>query len=63
VLGRNGAPLAIPVTVTERDLNGQPTLSMDLALAPLTEADYLIELTVGQGDRAERTLIAFRVIR
>jgi VWFA-related protein len=63
VLGRNGAPLALPVTVTERDLSGQPTLSMDLALAPLTEADYLIELTVGQGDRAERTLIAFRVIR
>ena len=63
VLGKDGAPLPIPVTVTERDVEGQPMVSIDLNLAPLTEGDYLIELTAGRGDATERKLVAFRVIR
>jgi hypothetical protein len=38
-------------------------LAVDLNLAPLTEGDYLIALTVGQGETSERKLVAFRVIR
>jgi hypothetical protein len=63
VLGRNGSPLALPVTITERAVNGRPMVSIDLNLAPLTEADYIIELQVGQGSETERKLFAFRVIR
>jgi hypothetical protein len=63
VLGRNGAPLAIPVAVTDRQVNGQAMLSIDLNLAPLTEADYLIELEVARGQEVARRLIAFRVLR
>ena len=63
LLGRNGAPLAIPVSVTERDVDGQSVVSIDLTLAPLTDADYLIELTVGQAATVETKLIAFRVVR
>jgi VWFA-related protein len=63
VLGRNGAPLAIPLTVTDRDVDGRRMLAVDLNLAPLTEGDYLIALTVGQGETSERKLVAFRVIR
>jgi VWFA-related protein len=63
VLGRDGAPLPIPLTVTEREVEGRAMLSLDLRLAPLTEAAYLIELTVGQAETTERKLVAFRVIR
>jgi VWFA-related protein len=63
VLGRNGAPLAIPLAVAERDVNGQAMLSIDLNLAPLTEGDYLIELTVGRAGVTERRLAALRVVR
>jgi hypothetical protein len=63
VLGRNGAPLAIPLTVAEREVSGQAMLSIDLNLAPLTEGDYLIELTADRGGVTERRLAAFRVVR
>ncbi len=63
LLGRNGSPIPVPVTVTERDVNGQPVVAADLNLAPLTEADYVIELTAGRGTETERKLIAIRVVR
>ena len=63
LLGRNGQPLAIPVTVTERPSNGSTVLAADLNLAPLTEGDYVIELTVGTAGATEQRRVAIRVIR
>jgi VWFA-related protein len=63
LLGRNGQPLAIPVTVTERQTNGRNVLAADVNLAPLTEGDYVIELTVGSAGETEQRRLAIRVIR
>ena len=63
LLGRNGQPLAVPVTLSERETNGQRTVAADLNLAPLSAGDYVIELTVGSGDRTERKLFALRVVQ
>jgi hypothetical protein len=38
LLGKNGQPLAVASTVTERDLNGFPMLAVDVNLAPLGPA-------------------------
>jgi VWFA-related protein len=63
LLGRNALPIPIPVTVTERDVNGQRLLAADLNLAPLTEADYVIEVTAGAGTESEKRFLAIRVVR
>jgi len=63
LIGRNGQPLAVPVTVSERETNGQRTLAADVNLAPLSAGDYVIELTVGSGDATERKLFALRVVQ
>jgi VWFA-related protein len=63
LLGRDGQPLAVGVSVTERDVDGRPTLSADAVLGPLAPGDYLIELTVGAGAEEEKQLVAIRVVR
>ena len=63
LLGRDGNPLAIQVTVSERESSGQPAVGIDLNLAPLTAGDYIIELTAGAGSQTDRKLLAFRVVR
>jgi len=59
LLDRRGQPLAVNVPVTKN----AEVLSTDLALAPLAEGDYLIELTAGSAAQTERDLLAFRVVR
>jgi len=61
LVGRNGQPLALPVTLSERNDDGQTVITADLTLAPLAPGDYAIELTVGQGGNSERRYIAIRV--
>jgi hypothetical protein len=61
LLGRNGQPLTVPVTVTERESNGRAVLAADVNLAPLTEGDYVIEITVGSGAETEQKRVAIRV--
>jgi hypothetical protein len=61
LIARNGQPLPLPVTLSERSDNGQTVIAADLQLAPLAPADYAIELVVGQGAASERRYIAFRV--
>jgi len=63
LLDRRGQPLPIPVALTERESNGRPILAADLQLAPLGEADYVLELTTGSGGVSERQYVAFRVVR
>jgi len=61
LIGRNGQPLPVPVTLSEKADNGQAVIAADLTLAPLAPGDYAIELTVGQGANSERRYVAFRV--
>jgi hypothetical protein len=62
LLDRTGAPLPVPVNVTERESNGRQVVAADLNLAPLSAGDYLIELTVGSGAATETRLLAIRVV-
>jgi hypothetical protein len=64
LLGRNGEPLAVPVSLAEHEVDGMPMISADVNLAPLTDGEYAIELVVaGRGAVTERTVIAIRVSR
>jgi VWFA-related protein len=60
LLDRTGKPLAVPVTAILRDdADGSRWVTVQLALAPLGPADYVIELASGDN----RMLSAFRVIQ
>jgi hypothetical protein len=61
LLGRDGNPLAVPVTLTESIDEGTPQLAVDLTLAPLAPGDYVIEVTASAGAESLRTLVSFRV--
>jgi VWFA-related protein len=63
LLSREGQPLAVPVTVTEREVDGVAQVAADLNLAPLTDGDYVIELVIGRGGETQRALVAIRVLR
>ena len=61
LLGRNGLPLAVPVTVSERTVDGRARLAADVNLAPLAPGDYLIEITGVYQGKPFRALTAIRV--
>ena len=63
LLNRRGQQLVDGLTVTERDVDGQPVVGADLNLAALSEGEYIIEMTVGSATAKERKLAAFRIIR
>jgi VWFA-related protein len=63
VLDRRGQPLPLGATVTERDVDGKPQLAVDVNLAPLSEGDYLIEVTAGAGTITDQKIVAIRVVR
>jgi VWFA-related protein len=63
LLNRTGQPLAVPVSVTERDTDGRRVVAADLNLAPLSPGQYAIELTVGRGGVTELRFVAFRVLQ
>ncbi len=62
VLDRNGQPLAIPVTTATREETNVRFATAEVALAPLAQADYLLEITARVGTGTEKRLIAFRVV-
>ena len=61
LLGKNGLPLAVPVTVSERTVDGRARLAADVNLAPLAPGDYLIEVTGVYQGKPFRALTAIRV--
>ena len=61
LLGRNGAPLAIPVAVTESAQDGRRLLTADLTLSPLGAGDYFVEVTAAAGGKTDRKLFGFRI--
>jgi hypothetical protein len=63
LLDPRGEPLAIGVDAAEVERDGQRLVVVELALAPLAEGDYLIELAAGRSAQRTRRLMAFRVTR
>jgi hypothetical protein len=63
LLDRQGLPLPVTPTLSDRGDAGVTVVSADLNLAPLPEGDYVIELTGTGGTETERKLLAFRVVR
>jgi VWFA-related protein len=62
LLGRNGRPLAVPVTLGERDGNGTRYVTGEVVLAPLAVGDYLVEFANRATPVAPSVLIAFRIV-
>jgi VWFA-related protein len=62
VLGRNGKPLALQVTLTEREGPDGSTLVADAVLGPLAPGDYVLEVRVGAAAGTKTTMLAFRVV-
>jgi len=59
LLGRNGQPLPLPVTVAVRDdPDGSRWQTARVSLSPLAPGDYVLEMVVG----AERKLVGFRIV-
>ena len=65
LLDRNGAPLAVPVTIGERSdpQSGQRWVTAEITLTPLGAGDYAVELTRERGSTQERIVTAIRVAR
>ena len=63
LLDRKGQPLPIPVTLTERPGEKLATLVADVQLAPLTDGEYVVDVSASRGGVTERALVALRVIR
>ncbi|MCR4375428.1 MAG: VWA domain-containing protein [Acidobacteria bacterium] len=62
ILGRNGKPLAVQVTLTEREASGVTTLVADAVLGALAPGDYVVEVTVAAAAGIKTALVAFRVV-
>ena len=63
LLSRAGQPLAIPVRLAEREVDGRTMLTADVNLAPLGAGDYVLELVTGSAGAEVRTLVGFRVLQ
>lgn len=64
VLDKQGNALKVPATARERvDAGGTRWLVAEVALAPFTEGDYIIEIEATRGETRERKLYAIRVVR
>lgn len=61
LLGRSGQPMAVTVTLTEREVEGRLMLGLDAILAPLAPGDYVIEVSVTAGTMTEKRLVGIRV--
>lgn len=64
LLDRAGKPLPVPVASRLRvDADGTRWMTAELALAPLTDGDYVFELEVTKDAARERKLFAIKVVR
>ena len=63
VLGRDGVPLDLAVTVTEREEAGVRFVVADLNLAPMTAGEYILEVQAAAGNDTVSARLAFRVFR
>jgi hypothetical protein len=51
------------MALTERVDGARTMVAVDLAIAPLAEGDYVIELVAGRDTITERKLLGIRVVR
>jgi VWFA-related protein len=66
VVDRAGQPLQVPITVAEREdatPSGQRWITAELALAPLSTADYGVEIEIVGGQTTRKVITGLRVIR
>ncbi len=63
ILDRRGQPLGSPLPAAEGVSDGERIVMFDLMLGSLAAGDYVIQLSAGQGDAAERHLVPFRLAR
>ena len=64
ILGRDGVPLELALPISEKEEDGVRYVVADLNLAPLTQAEYVLEVQgVGAGGATESARLAFRVFR
>lgn len=61
LLDRTGKPIAIPLETTTRETSGTTMLTTGLNLAPLSNGDYLIEITAKAGEKTDTQVVAIRV--
>jgi VWFA-related protein len=63
VLDKAGQPLQVPVTVAERtdEARAQRWITAELALAPLSNADYALEMELVSGQTTQRLVAGIRV--
>jgi len=62
LLGRTGVPIEVPVSVREDVAAGGRSIVGEVALAPLAPSDYVLEISMGQADRQQKVLAAFRIV-
>jgi VWFA-related protein len=64
LLGRDGQPLPMAVTLTERAAEDQqPAMIIaDLMLAPLAPGEYILEVMLEQGGKKENATYGFRIV-
>jgi len=62
LLDRQGRPLAIPVTLSQREEAGVRYATGEVVLSPLALGDYLVEIALGPGQRPETIVVAFRMV-
>jgi len=64
LLDRNGNALEVPLTLGERtDTSGMRWKTVDATLAPMTDGDYVLEVTGTVSGAEKKLLTAFRVTR
>jgi hypothetical protein len=63
ILGRDGVPLALSPTLSDREEGATRFVVADLNLAPLTAGEYIIEVTATGGGKTDAAHLAIRVGR
>jgi hypothetical protein len=63
LLRRTGETINFTPPLTERDDNGRKILSCEMPLTSLGAGEYLIDIVVQHGNKAERKVVAFRVVQ
>ena len=64
ILGRDGVPLELALPISEKEEDSVRYVVADLNLAPLTQAEYVLEVQgAGAGGATESARLAFRVFR
>ena len=62
LVDRAGAPLRVPVASRVETIDGQAWAVAEVSLAPLSPADYVLRVVVGQGAGAVTSLTAIRLV-